>query len=111
MTLDNIQKIAQTDSVPVPIAAEHYADGMERGKRVGKTEMLSDIINLMKSPEFHDYVWANWRNERELYDVMVKYLIDKNPATYRPVKTIPIKQQSSPQRDRLERSHVEADFG
>lgn len=109
MTLDSIQRIAQTNTVPVEIAASHYADGMERGRRVGKAEMLGDLINLMKSEEFHDYVWTNWRNERELYDVMVKYIMEKNPTIYRPVKTSTAK--SSPQRDRLERSHIEADIG
>lgn len=106
MTLDSIQRIAQTDAVPVDIAASHYADAIERGRRVGRAEMLGNMVQLMKSEEFHDYVWKNWRNERELYEVMVKYILEKNRITHRPIKS-----NSSPQHDRLERSQVEADLG
>lgn len=106
MTLQSVQRIAQTDTVPIDIAASHYADAIERGRRVGRAEMLGTMIQVMKSEEFHDYVWKNWRNERELYDVMVKYLLEKNPTTHRPIRS-----KSSPQHDRLERSQVEADLG
>lgn len=54
----------QTPQIPLAVAAEHYRDGMMRGKTAGMAEEQLRILSLLKQKGMYDAVLAIKTNSR-----------------------------------------------
>ena len=104
MTLDSMQRKAHSNVIPIPDAADHYAMAYQRGRFAGTFDEHRRIVETIRSEGLHDYVWHNWKGDRELYDLIVSYIEQVSDEAVRH------NMKPSPQGDRLQRSYNEADI-
>lgn len=56
-------------------AAEHYMDGIRRGKEAGAISEKHRILDLLANPDFHDAVAYEWKDDKTIYEVISELII------------------------------------
>lgn len=92
------------------IAAEHYGEGYNRGLEAGRFKENRRIIELLRSEEGRDWVWNNWKGERELYNLLEELITHKDVKTILRRPSERVKVDIPGQKARREQAEVEAEL-